>query len=114
MQPTALRTTVTTFAGERRDEVTTYADLRDLAGETAAYADLSAGEREVIDLLSRWHAVKCELAALPIDEADRLRAAAAEARTSSSASTRLRGCSHASAAPAPRATSAGRGRPRIC
>lgn len=49
MAPTDLRTTVTTFAGERRDEVTTYADLQDLAGETTNYADLSEGEREVVD-----------------------------------------------------------------
>lgn len=76
MEPTDLRATVTTHAGKQHVEVTTYAELCDLARETAAFADLPAEEREIVeDLLDRWHNVKCQLAALPPDEVARLRAA---------------------------------------
>lgn len=76
MEPTDLRTTIFTHAGAPRVEVTTYAELCDLARETAAFTDLPAEEREIVeDLLDRWHNAKCHLAALPPDVAARLRAA---------------------------------------
>lgn len=76
MEPTELRTTVTTHAGAPHLVVTTYDELRDLARETAPYAALSADERELVeDLLDRWHGAKCRLAALPPEEAERLLAA---------------------------------------
>lgn len=74
MAPTILRTIVTTSTGSTQLEVTTYAELCALTGETAPFEGLGRDEREIVeDLLDRWHEVKCALASMAAEAATRVR-----------------------------------------